>query len=244
MYPSRPLFHIQPYTPIHIENKFIGGLIKKLGDWLFGKATTRVKNFLKEHGDDQLTSLEVGRAPISGMLDKTINLISGGKFQEGKEREGYDKFFHLFLIINGKYKLEKNQNLNIQDYKKSDGEENESVKVPNKTINEFIQAGVDKIGEDDFFGNYSALNKNCQWLLKQLLNANGITSADKFIFQDVKGIKESVGEGTNVVANETTDLASGIDKLVSWISGGKLGLKRGGKVHSLSTRMRKNKMYI
>jgi hypothetical protein len=240
MYPSRPLFYIQPYTPIHIEKKFIGGLIKRLGNWLFGKATTRVKNFLKQHGDEKLTSLVVGRAPISKALDNTINLISGGKFQEGKDREGYDKFFHLFLIINGKYKLEKNQNLNIVDYKPVENQENESVSVPNKTINEFLQACIDKIGEDDFFGNYSALDHNCQWLLKQLLNANNITSADKFIYQDVKGIKESVGEGTNVVANETTDLASGIDKLVSWISGGKLGLKRGGKVK----RVRKNRMYI
>jgi len=244
MYPSRPLFTIQPYTPIHIEKKFIGGLIKRLGNFLFGAATTRVKNFLKEHGEDKITSLEVGRVPISSMLDKTINLISGGKFEDAKQKEGYDKFFHLFLIINGKYKLEKNQNLNIQDYTRSDGEENESIKAPNKTINEFIKAAVDKIGEDDFFGNYSALNQNCQWLLKALLNANGISSADDFIYQDVKGIKKSVVEGTNIVANETTDLASGIDKLVSWISGGKLGLKHGGKVRTYNYYQRKNRIHM
>jgi hypothetical protein len=243
MYPSRPLLKIQPYTPIHIENKFIGGLIKKLGNWLFGAATTRVKNFLKEHGDDKITSLEVGRTPVKGAIDKTINLLSGGKYQDAKDKEGYDKFFHTFIIVNGKYRLEKNQTFNIINYSKSEDEENETVKAPNKTINEFVQAGVDKMGEDDFFGDYTALEKNCQWFLKNLLNANGITSANKFIFQDVKSIKESVGDVTNVVADETTDLASGIDKLVSWISGGKLGLRRGGKVHSFHSGHRKKRLY-
>jgi hypothetical protein len=230
MKPNKPLFEIQPYTPIHIEKKFIGGFIKKLGNWFFGPATTRVKKFLEKHGNDKITSLELGRTPISNMLDKTINLLSGGSFEEAKLKEGYDKFFHLFLIINGKYKLEKNQNLNITDYSRSDNEENQSIDTSDKTIGEFIQSGVDKLGEDDFFGNYTALDHNCQWLLKNLLNANGIKSGDKFIYQDVKNIKEAVGQGTNIVANEATDLASGIDKLVSWLSGGKLGLKRGGKV--------------
>jgi hypothetical protein len=35
---------------------------------------------------------------------------------------------------------------------------------------------------------------------------------------------------TEYIANQTTDLASGIDKLISWISSGKIGLKRGGRV--------------
>ncbi len=80
MKPNRPLFEIQPYTPIHVQKKFIGGFIKKLGNWFFGPATTRVKKFLEKHGNDKITSLELGRTPISSMLDKTINLISGGSF--------------------------------------------------------------------------------------------------------------------------------------------------------------------
>jgi hypothetical protein len=214
-----------------IQGKFIGGFIKSIADFLFGKATTRVKNFLKEHGNDKITSLELGRTPVSSMIDTVLNLISSGKFEEAKRKEGFDKFYHLFLIVNGKYKIEKNQNLNIQNYSKSENEENEPIEeITNATINQFFQTCIDKIGEDNFFSNYSALNQNCQWLLKNLLNSNGITSGDNFIYQDVKNIKETVGTTTEYIANQTTDLASGIDKLISFISSGRFGLKRGGRV--------------
>jgi len=214
-----------------IQGKFIGGFIKSISDFLFGKATTRVKNFLKEHGNDKITSLELGRTPINSAIEKVLNTLSGGSFEEAKRKEGHDKFYHLFLIVNGKYKIEKNQNLNITDYTKSPDEENEQIpEITNATINEFFQNCIDKIGDDNFFGNYSALNQNCQWLLKNLLNANGITSGDDFIYQDVKNVREAVGGVTEYIANQTTDLASGIDKLISFISSGRFGLKRGGRV--------------
>lgn len=217
-------------------------LSKYLGNLFFGYSTKRVQNFLKNHGNEKIKSLVVGRVPLSGALNATVNAASLGKFEEAKKKQGYDKLYHLFLIINGKYKLEKNQNLNITEYSKSDNEENESVSAPNKTIQEFIDAGVKKLGEADFFTNYSAFKQNCQWLLKNLLNANGISSADKFIYQDVSKIREDVGESTEHVANQTTDLVSGIDKLVSWLSDGHYGFKHGGKVRL--THKQKYKRYI
>lgn len=225
--------------PKKVQHKFIGGLIKKVGNFLFGNATTRVKNFMKEHGDEKITSLELGRTPISKALDTALNVVSGGGYEEGKKSQGFDKFFHLFLIINGKYRLEKNQTVNIIDYKKSEDEENESVKAPNITINEFINKGVKSLGEDDFWGNYSALNQNCQWFLNGLLKANGINES-KFILQDVAGLREQI-KGTSDIADELTDTASTIDKLVSWISDGKIGLKRGGYPFS---KLKKKKMLL
>ena len=212
--------------------KFIGGLIKKAGDFLFGKVTTRVKNFLKKNGDEKITSLELGRTPISSMLDKALDLISTGGYSESMKKQGFDKFYHLFLIVNGKYRFEKNQTVNIIDYTKSENEENQTVGNPSITINEFIKKGVDKIGEDDFWQNYSALNKNCQWWIKNLLQANDLytDSITKFVYQDVNQLKEDIKK-TSDVADEITDLASGIDKLVSYVSNGKAGLKRGGYPH-------------
>lgn len=224
--------------------KFIGGLIKKAGDFLFGKVTTRVKNFLKEHGDEKITSLELGRTPISSMLNKALNVVSGGEYSESMKRQGFDKFYHLFLIVNGKYRFEKNQTVNIINYTKSENEENQSVNpIPNITINEFIKKGVDRVGEEDFFQNYSALKQNCQWWIKNLLKANNSLSdeTEKFIMQDVTQLKEDI-QKTSDVADEITDLASGIDKLVSFVSSGKAGLKRGGYPH-FKLKKRKSMLY-
>jgi hypothetical protein len=231
--------------------KFIGGLIKKAGDFLFGKVTTRVKNFLKEHGDEKITSLELGRTPIQGTLNTALNVVSGGEYSESMKRQGFDKFYHLFLIVNGKYRFEKNQTVNIINYTKSENEENESVNpIPkeqsdasNITINEFIKKGVDRVGEEDFWQNYSALKQNCQWWIKNLLQANNSLSdeTEKFIMQDVTQLREDI-KGTSDVANEITDLASGIDKLVSFVSSGKAGLKRGGYPH-FKLKKRKSTLY-
>lgn len=211
--------------------KFIGGLIKKAGDFLFGKVTQRVKNFLRDHGSEQITSLELGRTPIQSALNTALDVVSGGGYSESMKKQGFDKFYHLFLIINNKYRLEKNQTLNIENYVKKDNEENQSVPTVSLSINDFLKKGIDRVGEDNFFGNYSSLNLNCQYLIKNLLQANDIYSedVDKFVYQDVTQLRSDI-QGTSDVANEITDLASGLDKLISYVSDGKAGLKRGGYV--------------
>jgi hypothetical protein len=208
--------------------KALGGLIKKIGDLFFDKATTRVKNFLRDHGEDKITSLTLGRTPIGSALNGALNLVSSGKFDEAKQKEGFDKFFHTFLIINDKFKMEKNQTLNVDTYKSSEKEENKTVSVPsNLTINDLFKKGIARMGEDDFYSNYSALDKNCQWLMKNLMKSIG-RDEDKFLYQDVTNIKKEI-EGTSNIADEITDGASTIDKFISWLSGGKLGLRRGGR---------------
>jgi hypothetical protein len=151
-----------------VQSRILGGLTERLATYLFGNATQRVKNFMKEHGEEQITSLTIARAPIQKAIATVMELASGGNFESSVKKQGYDKYFHLYLIINGKYKLEKNQNLNIEDYKPKEDEERYDLNAPNKTINEFIQKGVDQVGEKDFFGNYDALKRNCQWLIMNL----------------------------------------------------------------------------
>jgi hypothetical protein len=214
-----------------LQPKFIGGFIKKAGDFLFGKITQRVKNFLRDHGTEQITSLELGRTPIQGALNTALDVVSGGGYSESMKKQGFDKFFHLFLIVNGKYRFEKNQTVSVENYTKKETEENQSVPTVSLSINDFLKKGIDRVGEEDFWQNYQALNQNCQWWIKNLLQANNIYSddIDKFVYQDVTQLRSDI-QGTSDVANEITDLASGLDKLISYVSDGKSGLKRGGLV--------------
>ena len=122
-----------------VQSRFLGGLTDKLATYLFGYATQRVKNFMKTHGDEPITSLTIARTPIQSAIASAMELASGGNFESSVKKQGYDKYFHLYLIINGKYRLEKNQNLDITPYKPMKDEEQYPLSSPNITINEFIK---------------------------------------------------------------------------------------------------------
>ena len=73
--------------------------------------------------------------------------------------------------------------------------------------------------------------------MKNLMKSIG-RDEDKFLYQNVANMKKEI-EGTSDIANEITDGASTIDKFISWLSGGKLGLRRGGR----SRIIKKNKLF-
>ena len=70
---------------------------------------TAVRRFLNKHGNDRITSLQVGRVPLSKSLNDFLNLISLGGLNEGREKQNIKQFYHTFFIINNSIKLEKNQ---------------------------------------------------------------------------------------------------------------------------------------
>jgi hypothetical protein len=47
-----------------VQSRILGGLTERLATYLFGNATQRVKNFMEKHGEEQITSLTIARAPI------------------------------------------------------------------------------------------------------------------------------------------------------------------------------------
>jgi hypothetical protein len=210
-------------------------------DWVIGVIPTKVKNFLKSHGDEKITSLELGRTPVEKYLTTVLNAISGNKFDELMKESGYDKFFHLYLIINDKYRIEKNQNINIIDYKKPKNEENLIVKV-NKdlTINELINnaAGNTKESQKNFFREYNLFTNNCQDFLLKILSSNGLGNSEttKFIKQNTEKLLEGLDKKITSGAGHLTDVASGIDRAVQWLSGGKLSFETGGELKFSTSR--------
>jgi hypothetical protein len=234
---------IQPYPqPIRREYQPVynvaglGAILEEGATYLFGNATERMKRFMKEHGDEPIESITVGRVPLSKAIATAMSALTLGKFDKAKANKGYDDFFHLFYVINGKYRLEKNQNVNLIDnYKPVDNQENFNVDLgglKGKTINEFIKNGEAVMGEKDYWGNYDGLVKNCQNWVMQNMKANGVyTQALKdFTFQDTQELIDEVNPYVKGAMKEVTSVASALDKFVSWLSGGRFGLKRGGFV--------------
>ncbi len=169
---------------------------------------------------ESITSLNIGRYPISSYLTKALDLVSLGGFSALKNKLGYDDLFHLFFIINGKYKLERNHLTSMVPYTRSDKEEQKSVTLPKPiTIAEFLNNGAAKIGPN--LQRYSADSNNCQRFVLQMLQANNIPSSGvkTFVLQDVKSLFEQLPSFVKTIANKVTDTAHLAEKTYNEITG-------------------------
>ena len=222
----------------------IGGWISDIGTAVFGNATYKVKKWLEAHGEEEIESIQIGRVPIEKAINTAMEILSLGEFSKAKKMYGYDNYFHLFLILNDKYRIEKNQNVNvIYPYSKLENEDRFNVSLgglKGKTINEFIANGVERMGENDYWRNYDGLVMNCQNWVSQNLKANGVDSvgAEEFYFQNTDHLQDVINPAVKEQVKEVTNLASGLDKFLSWISGGKWGLEKGGMVRNRIGRMK------
>lgn len=228
-------YEIQP-SPYNrpVKTAGVGEWLESGATYLFGNATERLKRFMKEHGEEAIESISIGRVPLAKAIATAMSALTLGKFDKAKSNKGYDDFFHLFYIINDRFRLEKNQNVNLIDnYKPVENEEQFKVGLgglKGKTINEFIKNGEAVMGEKDYWGNYDGLVKNCQNWVLQNMKANGIYSEalKDFTFQDTQELIDEVNPYVKQGMKEVTSVASALDKFVSWLSGGRYGLKRGG----------------
>jgi hypothetical protein len=204
----------------------------KVLDWFSGSPMPpKVKNFLKSHGEEKITSLKVGRVPISKVLDLVVDVISGGEYAKVKNKLGYDKMFHLYVIVNDKYILEKNELFNVKNYTSSKDEEVINISL-NKdiTIGEFMRKASEG-DEEKFYRHYDAFSDNCQAMVIRLLSKNGLLTdaARTFVKQDVETIVKETGD-TNKKAGHITNLGSILNRLLQIASGGKYSFSIGGRL--------------
>lgn len=199
----------------------------------FPEMPRAVERFLKKNGAEKITSLEVARAPVQAMLTKLLDFISGGKFSEGQKDANIDKFFHLYLIVNNKYRVEKNQLLKISDYEQPKEEEKMKLSVPSNTsIFDFITMPAQS-NPKDFYENYNAITNNCQDFVMKILNHFNLSnsSISTFVKQPLEKLaKKLEGTGTEEIAKGLTDLGATIDKAVQEGTGGNIALIRGGLI--------------
>ena len=72
-----------------------------------GKLPPRSRELLARIQNERITALTVVRTPIESYLNKALQFISGGTWQDAVRSQNYDKLFHLSLFINGRYVFHK-----------------------------------------------------------------------------------------------------------------------------------------
>jgi hypothetical protein len=162
--------------------------------------------------------------------------MSLGLFNKALKKLGWDEAFHLSLKVEtkqGTYRLEKNQNILIANYKREPNEEEVNIPIRKSiSINDLMNRAFKKVGASRFY-KYDAFNKggggNCQRFVMDLLNSSGLLSpqAKKFIDQDAEQILKGLPvPGIDKAARKVTDLAAGVEKLRQL-----LPFKKGGMIN-------------
>ena len=210
---------------------------KQLDTFLKSVIPVKVQNWLKANQNVPITSLQVGRKPLQQWVNMALNIISAGQWSKVKKEVGYDSMFHLYLIINGKWMAEKNEVYNIKPYSKG-GAQEEVVNIPiNKdiTIGEMF-SNVKNL--ENFYSNYDAFQNNCQdatlYILQQNPTAFNVTAEVKrFIKQDVSSLLQNKDiRETSKTVKKITNIGATMNKLLQYVSGGRLSFARGGIINT------------
>ena len=187
----------------------------------------KADDFINRQGDEIVKTIKVFRYPIYEVLSKFLNVISLGLFKKLQDKVGYEKLFHLGLVINGDTVIEKNEVLNLGGkYTAKKDEQTIDIPVNKKlTIRELIQNTQNQM--KDKFTTYNAFSNNCQDFALAVLSSNGLLTpeARTFIKQDVSEIVQGLPEYVKTTTNVITTLGG----LLSYLRQ-EIGLKEGGVI--------------
>ena len=167
----------------------------------------------------------VVRTPVQEYVGRLMNVITIGKYSDAIAQSPYDGMFHLSLLINGRYKLEKNEVITLSDsgplFSIPEGSETMAVHIIPRgvdalllSVRRLLHNTRDHMGHDDF-SNYCAMENNCQDFILAVLRSNGLTSPDLvyFVKQDAEVIFNKLPSHTPIVAKKLTGAAAIGNKL-------------------------------
>lgn len=182
-----------------------------------GLLPPKSRELLSKIQNEPITSMIVVRTPIESYINKTLQLVSGGKWQDAVAQTGYDTLFHLSLYINNKYVFHKIEvtTLAQENPIKSDSQ---TMNVPltgtNITIGDLVENTKKSMGLERFT-NYDPKSENCQDFVSAVLEANKLSNPEllKFVKQDAVSIFNKTPKWTSYVAKFVTDLGARFNRL-------------------------------
>lgn len=165
--------------------------------------------------DEKIERMLVVRTPVSEFVGKLLQVASMGKYRDAVANSPYDEMFHLSLLINGRYNLEKNEVISLTDTgpsvvtKRSDFM---AVKIPEGARLSFaalLDGARDKMGPGAF-SDYDAVSNNCQDFILAVLEGNGLAYPHlvSFLKQDSGKIFDQLPMHMKTVARALTDVAA------------------------------------
>lgn len=187
--------------------------------------TNQCKSILGKYGAGTVVKLVIIRQPIMGVLDKLINVMTFGAFQDAKKKYGYDKLFHLQLAAYVKVGrgttrivLEKNETIDMtvsMEHVQTGEKEFKIVDVNNAfTLNDLVNAARQQQGDKKFF-EYDPFYNNCQFFISYLLLGQNLYGPEEkaFLYQDMAEFNKDLPRWLPGFARKVTDLGATVANL-------------------------------
>jgi len=171
------------------------------------------REMLKLHGNKIITSIVIVRSPISNILYQILNNLTLGQLDERLNDYNYNHLFHLKVIINNRYSIEKQSTITFtsNSHVPPNSETREVKNIPhNLTIAKLCDNCLNVMGKAMF--SYNAKQNNCQVFIRNLLEASNMQGNEIFIMQDIKQIFQGFTT-TRKIMNSVTDIGNRLNML-------------------------------
>ena len=172
------------------------------------------KRWLAKHGNETITSITLVRKPVHSFIERAVNLWSRGRLAKRKQELNYDQLYHLAIVFNGRYLLEKNHVVRAIAAPTQLGSDYLHMPVPHTvTFNQLIVNGVQAqtaaSGDKDSFWEYSARKSSCQSFVWYLLKGSDLANerSRDYVLQDSRTLLRGV-RGTEVLTDTAGVLSS------------------------------------
>ena len=187
------------------------------------------RNLIFKYGNMPIKSICLYREPLAKGVNTLTNALSVGQMGQLKKKYGYDEMYHLYMVITvqetqDKFPpilIEKNEVINIHEYPNvnPNAQKLELHLSPkfNYTFKQFLDNGQRVMGSRYF--TYDPFDNNCQIFISSLISANppleqDNPNANKFILQDVEGLKTELNPISRTLFRGTTGLANRMNVLL------------------------------
>jgi hypothetical protein len=175
----------------------------------------QVRQILAKHGNHKITSIKLCKEVVSENTEFLLKALAGkNTWEEAKRKNGFDKFYHLFMIATmddgSSLHIEKNEVIRISENPRACPDALE-IGAPSQptTINEMMERTKQRIGDSNFF-TYDPFTNNCQMFITQLLRTLGLSNqtSNNFVYQDIQGLRESLPSYTKYLAKGLTNVGA------------------------------------
>jgi len=176
-----------------------------------------VRKLLEKIGGETINTIKIVRTPLSFATRTLLNIASFGQLDKVMKQIGVDKFFHLSLLINGKYVYEKNAVINLTEDPNIVKKNSETLDVDvnrGLTIDEFVKNT--QLQMADNYGPYDAKTNNCSVFVNAALKANWLSNANTvdFLSQKTDKLFDGFPSLTKNIVDFATSLGSSVDRQV------------------------------
>lgn len=178
-----------------------------------------VKYMLEKHGQEPVSSIVVVRTPVNSIITTILNVATLGAFKSAVAKYNYDQLFHLAIVVNGKYVLEKNATVQFSTGSRNGDRKPAVVPAGVKVADLF------KRGGSAGFWLYDPRSNNCQDFIITVLSGVGALTPElrTFIKQDVIAIFADIPSYAGKLAKFVTDLGGRFegakDKILKFFRG-------------------------